>query len=248
LNCRPSAPLKADHLQRVIAMKHIHFRPLLGACLVLGAAQAHATLVQFQGFANGSQTVNFALSSPNVTTSGFTQAGGFTTLVDNTRTVTSYCVDLYEYLSFGTAYTNYNLVDGSLHAFRNTRADADIGKLFSAGHLVNTATTQAAFQIAVWELAFETDITYDVTSGAARFFGGSAADSGGSLSLASDWLGQLNSITNTSDVQVLESITQGNIQGHQDQVFVNRVPEPSSVTLAVAALLGLGFVTRRRQR
>ena len=229
-----------------MTMKHIHFRPWVGAFLVLGAAQAHATLVNFQGFANGYQTVNFSLSAPNVTTSGYTEAGGFTTLVDNTRAVTSYCVDLYEFLSFGTAYTNYNLVDGSLHAFKNTRADNDIGKLFSAGHVVNTATTQAAFQIAVWELAYETSTTYDVSSGAARFFGGSAADSGGALSLASDWLTQLSSITNTSDVQVLESITRGNIPGHQDQVFVNRVPEPSSAALAVTALLGLGFVSRRQ--
>jgi hypothetical protein len=233
----------------MFAMKHILSRHWVGACLVLGAAQAHATLVDFQGFANGSRTVNFALSSPNVTTSGFTEAGGFTTLVDNTKLVTSYCVDLYEFLSFSDpAYSNYTLVDGSMHAFKNTRADTDIGKLFSAGHVVNSATTQAAFQIAVWELAFETDTSYDVSSGAARFFGGSAADPGGALSLASDWLSQLSSITNTSDVQVLESITQRGIPGHQDQVFVNRVPEPSSATLALAALLGLGFVTRRRQR
>ena len=233
----------------MFAMKHILSRHWVGACLVLGAAQAHATLVDFQGFANGSRTVNFALSSPNVTTSGYTEAGGFTTLVDNTKLVTSYCVDLYEFLSFSDpAYSNYTLVDGSMHAFKNTRADTDIGKLFSAGHVVNSATTQAAFQIAVWELAFETDTSYDVSSGAARFFGGSAADPGGALSLASDWLSQLGSITNTSDVQVLESITQRGIQGHQDQVFVNRVPEPSSAALTVAALLGLGFVTRRRQR
>lgn len=230
-------------------MKHTLFRHCLGTCLILGATQAQATLVDFQGFSNGSRSVNFSLSAPNVTTSGYTEAGGFTTLVDNTKIVTSYCIDLYEFLSFSDpAYTNYTLVDGSLNAFKNTRADTDIGKLFSAGHLVNTATTQAAFQIAVWELAYETNTTYDVTSGAARFFGGSAADPGGALSLASTWLSQLSSITNTSDVQVLESITQRNIPGHQDQVFVNRVPEPSSVTLAVAALLGLGFMTRRRQR
>lgn len=232
----------------MLAMKHILARHWLGACLVLGAAQAHATLVDFQGFANGSRTVNFALSSPNITTSGFTAAGGFNTMLDNTKLVTSYCIDLYEFLSFSDpAYTNYNLVDGSLHAFKNTRADTDIGKLFSAGHLVNNATTQAAFQIAVWELAYETSTAYDVTSGSARFFGGSAADPGGALSLASAWLSQLSSITNTADVQVLESVTQGNLAGHQDQVFVNRVPEPSSVALAVAALLGLGFVTRQRQ-
>lgn len=239
---------KADRLQENMTMKPTHLRLCLSACLALGAAQAQATVVDFQGFANGSRTVNFSLSAPNVTTSGFTEAGGFNTLVNNTKLVTSYCIDLYEFLSFSDpAYTNYNWVDGSVHVFKNTRAGTDIGKLFSAGHVVNTATTQAAFQIAVWELAYEANATYDVTSGAARFFGGSAADPGGALSLASAWLSQLSSITNTSDIQVLESITQRNIPGHQDQVFVNRVPEPSSVALAVAALLGLGFVTRRRQ-
>lgn len=201
------------------------------------------------GFANGSETVNFALSSPHITVSGYTEAGGFRTLVDNSALVTSYCVDLYEFLSFSDpAYTNYNLVNGSLYAFKNTRADADIGKLFSAGHAVNTAAAQAAFQIAVWELAYETSATYDLTSGAARFFGGSAAASGGALTLASTWLGQLGSLSNTSDVQVLESIARDNVRGYQDQVFINRVPEPSSITLAMAALLGLGFTTRRRQR
>lgn len=232
----------------MMAMKNFLSRHWLGACLVLGATQAQATLVDFQGFANGSRTVNFALSAPNVTTSGFTAAGGFNTLIDNSRLVTSFCVDLYEFLSFSDpAYTNYNLVDGSLHAFKNTRADADIGKLFSAGHLVNDATRQAAFQIAIWELAYETAASYNVSSGAARFFGGSAADPGGALSLASEWLSQLSSIIHTADIQVLESITRGNVRGYQDQVFVNRVPEPSSVALALIALLGVGVVSCRRR-
>ena len=80
-------------------MKRTYFQHCLGACLVFGAAQAQATLVDFQGFANGSRTVNFSLSAPNVTTSGFTEAGGFNTLVDNSKLVTSFCVDLYEFLS-----------------------------------------------------------------------------------------------------------------------------------------------------
>ena len=33
---------------------------------------------------------------------------------------------------------------------------------------------------------------------------------------------------------------------HQDQVFANPVPEPSSAALIMAAMLSLGFVQRRR--
>lgn len=144
------------------------------------------------------------------------------------------------------ACTNCNLVDGSLHTFKSTRADNDIGKLFSAGDVANSGTTQTALQIAVWELACETAATHDVNSGAARFFGVSAADPGGAPSPARECLSQLSSITHTADVQVLESVMQGNIQGHQDQVFVARVPEPSSIALALAVLLGSGIALRRR--
>jgi len=229
-------------------MNRFPIRHALGACLLMWGAHAQATLVDFQGFANGSQSVNFALSAPNTVLSGSTQAGGFTALVDNSRVVTTYCVDLYESLSFSDpVYTNYTWVDGSLHAFKNTRADTDIGKLFAAGHAVNTATAQAAFQIAVWELAYETDSLYEVGSGSARFFGGSAADPGGALSLANTWLQQLGSLNQVADIQVLESVTTRDQPGHQDQVFVNRVPEPSTLALTAAALLGVGFVNRRRQ-
>ena len=61
------------------------------------------------------------------------------------------------------------------------------------------------------------------------------------------WLSQLSLITHTADIQVLESITRGNVRGYQDQVFVNRVPEPSSVALALIALLGVGVVSCRRR-
>jgi hypothetical protein len=53
---------------------------------------------------------------------------------------------------------------------------------------VNNATTEAAFQIAVWEIAYEaTGTASNLTSGAATFTGGTALSSG-ALALASTWL------------------------------------------------------------
>jgi hypothetical protein len=48
--------------------------------------------------------------------------------------------------------------------------------------------SEAAFQIAVWEIAYEAAGTaYNLASGAATFSGGTAASSG-ALALASTWL------------------------------------------------------------
>lgn len=221
-------------------MARTFIQPLILACMALGASQARAGVVEFQGFANGSQTVNYALSSPNAPVSGSTSAGGFKVLLDGTLSITTYCIDLFQHVSLGGSYTNYTQVSGSAHVFANTRAYSDIGRLFSAGHEVNDATEQAAFQIAIWELAYETSPTsYDVGSGSARFFDGSAAN--GALALANDWLTTLGQ-SNTFDVQVLES------RSFQDQVFANRVPEPSSAALCVAAIMGLAFVRRRSRK
>ena len=228
-------------------MSRSFLKPIALACLALGTVQAHADSVDFLGFANGSKTVNYKLTAPNVAKNGSAAAGGFTTVLNGGPSFTSYCVDLYESISFADpAYNNYNEVDGSAHfTGLHAAADADIGKLFSAGHLVNNAKTQAAFQIAIWEIAYETSGSYNLSTGTAKFSGGTAASSG-ALTLATSWLGSLGA--NTMDVKVLESLSIRNIKGHQDVVFAQAVPEPSTYALMAAGLMSIGFVARRRSQ
>ena len=227
--------------------------------MVLGSVQAHATLVDFQGFANGSRTISFSLSSPHVSASGSVAAGGLSTLVDGAPQRTTYSIDLYEHLDFSdAAYSDYQTVGGLAYTFANPNAALDIGRLFSAGHDINNTVMQAAFQIAIWEVAYETSGDYDLSTGSAKFKRGDA-NSNGALTLAGNWLDDLDSVANRFDVQVLRSVGTRGTAGHQDQVFadlkqvtgaaaVNRVPEPSSMGLAVVAIMGLGFVRRRRPR
>ncbi|HKX43724.1 MAG TPA: PEP-CTERM sorting domain-containing protein [Burkholderiaceae bacterium] len=210
------------------------------ACLTLGSISAHADNLAFGGYANGYQTVNFALSGSNAPTSGYAGAGGFLASLNGGASFVSYCVDLYQSISFGgSGYNDYSRVNGSAHAFANAHASADIGKLYSEHNVVNDSVSQAAFQIAVWEIAYETSGTYNLGNGAATFSGGTAASSG-ALALASSWLGALGNTANTYSLSVFESPT------HQDQVYAAPIPEPSTYAMMAAGLVGMGFIARRR--
>jgi PEP-CTERM motif len=222
--------------------------PIALACTLLCAAQARADNVSFSGFANGSKSVNITLSSPNAGKTLTADAGGFTASLNGGPSFTSYCIDLYEYIGFGSTYTDYTLVAGASHAFANANAATDIGKLFAEKNVIDSATKQAAFQIAIWEIAYETSGIYNLGTGAARFSGGTAGAfspfSPNALSLASTWLGNLASTTNNSySVWALDSIGK---PGHQDQVFAAPIPEPSTYAMLAGGLLCIGFFARRR--
>ena len=104
---------------------------------------------------------------------------------------------------------------------------------------VNNATTEAAFQIAVWEIAYEaTGTASNLTSGAATFTGGTALSSG-ALALASTWL--LSLASSGPAIGVLES------RLHQDVIYAP-VPEPSTVLLMAGGLLGVTVARHKKAR
>jgi hypothetical protein len=216
--------------------------PIAAACLLLGAAASHADTVNFLGYANGSAGISYAIASTPAPVSGSAGAGGIATTLNGGPSFVTFCVDLYDHIGF-TSYTGYTLVPPFGHAFTNPNAYADLGRLFTAYGSVNTAsaTNSAAFQVAVWEIAYETAGTYSLTSGNAQF-GGDA----GALSQASTWLGSLGS-ANSVNINVLEghSITP---TARQDMVFSTPVPEPDTYALMLAGLAGMGFLARRRMR
>jgi uncharacterized protein (TIGR03382 family) len=101
--------------------------------------------------------------------------------------------------------------------------------------------TEAAFQLAVWEIAYQTIGVYKLDDGDARF-GGGGADAIAALGLATDWLNHLGS-GNGYSVRVLESAY------NQDEVFATPIPEPGTFALALAALgAAAGVIRRRRDR
>jgi hypothetical protein len=217
-------------------MSHISLRLSAVAVIALCVAPAHADTVQFLGYAHGSVGVNYQLTGLQPT-SGSTGAGGFVTSLNGVDpTFTSYCIDLYQYIGFNQSPYSYSNIPATQHTFRNPNAAVDLARLYSSGHVVNSAVTEAAFQIAVWEIAYDTTGHYDVASGDAVFTG-TNADAVTALGLAENWLQHLGTGSGVS-VRVLESGT------YQDEVFAT-VPEPGTVGLTFAALGLMAGVMRR---
>ncbi len=211
---------------------------LCAAALALaGVSQAQAASAVFSGFAHGSESVNFTLSGANDPVSGAGSAGGFLTSLNGGSSFETYCVDLYQHIGFGETYTDYTL-SNTTHTFVNSRAYTDLGRLYATAGAITDSVHEAAFQIAVWEIAYETASIYNLASGSAMFSGGSA-DSSGALTLASGWLSSLTSGAHPG-IAVLDS------REHQDMIYAP-VPEPETYALMLGGLAAVGFVARRRR-
>jgi hypothetical protein len=220
-------------------MRLVRPSSLAFACTLAFVGQARADDVTFTGFAHGSESVNFSLVAPNVTASGSALAGGFATVLNGGPSFVTYCVDVYQHINFGVLYPEYS-APGTSHVFINDRAYADLGRLYANAGVVDTNVEEAAFQIAVWEIAYETTLgPYDLAGGAASFSGGSAASSG-ALALASTWLAGLGNGAGRP-ISVIES------GEHQDVIYAP-VPEPSTWMLMIAGLIATGRIARRTGR
>lgn len=219
------------------------------AALALCASASQAGTVTFNDWTYGNGNA-VKVSSPNYSGA----AGGFTATLSGfgsfDGSLSTYCVDLYEFFNFGVGYTDYSLVTAASQ-FSAAQVQA-LGKLIShvAGSNLfnNTAAAykddqSTALQLAIWNIVYDTDATLDgggsaVFSDVSTYKNGNANFVGGnSLLAASQQPGQAISY----DLYVLRSA------GHQDQlVWRTTVPEPASLALVALALGAAGMATRRR--
>ena len=137
-----------------------------------------------------------------------------------------------------TPYDNpYTAVD--LNAPSATWNSVGISKLWAEYRDdVVSGVTAAAFQIAVWELAYDGDT--DLTDGDFR----AAGVAGSAAATAQNWLSSLANLTKTAPNLLVLQDRQG---GADKQDLLIQTPIPGTLGLVGLGLLGLGALRRRTQ-
>lgn len=217
------------------------------------ASSAGAATLQLDGFTSDIQNVTVA-SSPAPNTPSAVGSSGFNmTDVGTGESFVAWCLDISHYLMSTGSSQDYAV---TADPYSNSLALTDdaidrVQSVFDANYASLDFTDgdqAAAFQMALWEAAYEADgTTMSVDDG---LF---AASSTGSTALANTYLANAEAYMGPEEWNIsfleLEGLDANRPQpSGQNLVTVSAVPLPAAGLLLLTGLFGSAAITRRRRK
>ncbi len=164
-------------------------------------------------------------------------------------TILFWCYELNEYFGFGNAYDDYTAT-----TVADPVANAALSELFTeaggSGGATSTDDKSAAFQLAVWEIKYDTGGPYNLGSGNFKV-DFDPANVPNAVTIAQAWLAAL-SPPQSYTITLLSSPGNADHPGHQDFIMGSALPrleapEPSSLPLLGTGVLAMVLAWRGRR-